>query len=142
MKSSTRGQFTSKCSYNCKSCLIHVAYACCTGYSGCSNEYRRIVIADLYGRINGACFMGSVAFSPIGSLQVSDGVLNNLTTMPFPLGTATSGGCPDSPPKCSTGTHCHMERQGGYSQSLSCGAISAGIAIYRFTWDDSIPCST
>lgn len=131
---------------NIKSCITRITYTCCTNYSGCGNDYRRTIIVDLYGKENAVCYIGSVAFGHIiAASHIAHNQIynfnNNPYKLPFLLGSATSGGCPDQPPKCSTGTHSHMEQKKGTRMSLSCGqTVNSGTAIYKFTWDDSIPC--
>ncbi len=121
---------------NVKSFIPRIGYYCCSS-TGCANDYKRTIKIELYGKQNAVCYIGAVLFGHVTSPTVSDGVIYNLTTTAYQIGSVTTGSCSG----CSSGAHSHMERFGGSVVAPCCGtSVSSSTPIYRFTWDDTISC--
>jgi hypothetical protein len=121
---------------NVRSVVTYVELRCCAGTT-CGNNFKRTITVELYGRVDGLCYIGSVMYGHVSSPAVSNGETYNLTSGSLLLGTVTSGSCSG----CSTGPHSHMERSGGSVVAPCCGAaVSTSTNIYRFTWDNALPC--
>lgn len=119
---------------NVSSIVTYVALACC---SSMSDNYRRMVTVELYGRTNGVCYMGSVRFGHVASPAVSNGTLYNLTSGSKLIGTVPSG----ETSGCYTGAHSHMERVSGSVVAPCCGiTVTTATNIYKYTWDNGIVC--
>ncbi len=122
---------------NVLSIVTYVSLSCCS--SSYEDNYRRMVTVELYGKSNGACYMGSVRFGHVASPAVTNGTLYNLSSGTKLIGTVPSG----NPGNCYTGAHSHMERSGGSVVAPCCGAtVSSSTNIYKFTWDNGIACPT
>jgi len=119
---------------NVSSVITWVSLLCCS--SSCDSSLRRMITVDLYGRSNGRCYIGSVAYGHVNTVYVSNGVLYNLSGSSLRLGTVTTvTGC-----GCSDGAHSHMEATGSTLSCIApcCGAtVSTSTNIYQFTWNDT-----
>ncbi len=122
---------------NVKSIRTYIETTCCG--CGCSTNFCRLIKVELYGKVNGGCYMGSVGFGHVMNPQVAHGALYNYTN-PFKLGTANTdnGGCgAGCCSGCSSGIHSHMQVMGGSIVAPCCNAtVTSGTQIYRFTWND------
>lgn len=135
-----------------KSIRTWIGLLCCKSskFDHCSDDFRRAIWVELFGRVNGGCYIGSVAFVHIAApLYVGNGVLYNLSDTKKKLGKTTPAGevcVAEDGTLCSSGPHIHMEMLTGadsyYIEDVRpcCNSTAyASTPIYKLYWKDPSP---